>query len=78
MLSMPLDDARRSEPAKGAVAEGDGTFLSFDGGGKRQHDKSWKQMKSEKKKLLGSAVKPSIIYHFGKSCEEDKSERKFP
>ena len=26
MLSIPLDDARRSELGSGAVAEGDGTF----------------------------------------------------
>lgn len=27
MLSMPLDDVRRSEQASGAVADGDGTFF---------------------------------------------------
>lgn len=34
------------------------------------HDKSWE-------KLLGRLVNPSIIYHFGKSCNEKRSEKFF-
>lgn len=40
ILSIPLDDARRSEPDKGAVADGDGTFFTPQKKKTTTHDQS--------------------------------------
>lgn len=72
MLSMPLEDVRRSGSV--AVADGDGTFFSerSEENNKTTHDKS----SIPKVCLLERLVSPSIIYHFRKSWKEkDKNEK---
>lgn len=69
MLSIPLDEVRRRDPASGAVAVGDGTF--FPPLSKEQQRK----IIHENGTRLGRPLNPSIIYHFRKSC---KKIREFP
>lgn len=72
MLSMPLEDVRRSGSV--AVADGDGTFSSERG--RKRTTKQRTISRRYRGPLLERLVSPSIIYHFRKSWKEkDKNEK---